>query len=134
MPVVYLKLKLSLKVLLITYALATALSIIVILLTCQIDQIIHGQLYDYGLKFNYQWAAPYWTYEWLIIGLLVCAVVINLLSISYLALSRKTRHQKQTLNKSIYQKLKNDAGERGIGVQELVRAVIIPEWLEENNK
>lgn len=133
MPVIHLKLKPSLKVLLITYALTTAFLVIVIGLTYQIDQIIHGQLYNYGLQFSYKWAATYWTFEWLIIGLLGFVVIINILSISYLALSRKTRHQKQTLNKSIYQKLKKDAGERGIGVQELVRAVIIPEWLEEKN-
>jgi hypothetical protein len=26
----------------------------------QLDQIVHGQLYNYGLVFNYAWADPYW--------------------------------------------------------------------------
>jgi hypothetical protein len=27
----------------------------------QIDKIVHGNLYSYGLSFSYDWAAPYWT-------------------------------------------------------------------------
>lgn len=26
----------------------------------QLDQIVHGQLYNYGLQFNLEWANPYW--------------------------------------------------------------------------
>lgn len=129
---VYLKLKLSLKILLLTHAIATAFLVTTIVLLFQIDEMIHGQLYDYGLQFSYQWAAPYWTIEWLILGLLGCVVVINFLSASYLILSRRNPPQRQILNKNIYQKLKRDAEKRGIGVQELVRAVIIPEWLKES--
>ena len=132
MPVVYLKLKLSLKILLLTHAIATTFLVATIVLLFQIDEMIHGQLYDYGLQFSYQWAAPYWTLEWLILGLLGCVVVINFLSASYLILSRRNPPQRQTLYKNIYQKLKRDAEKRGIGVQELVRAVIIPEWLKES--
>ena len=36
----------------------------------------------------------------------------------------------QTLDKEIYDKLQQIANERGIKVQELIRAVIVPEWLK----
>ena len=134
MPVVYLKLKLSLKIVLLAYAIATAFLIAIFMLLFQIGEIVHGQLYDYGLQFSYQCAAPYWTIEWLIAGLLGCVVAINILSISYLILSRRVPRQRQTLDKNIYQKLKRNAEERGIGVQELLRAVIIPEWLKKSKK
>jgi len=40
----------------------------------------------------------------------------------------------QTLDDSVYQKLKEIAKQRGITIQELIRAVIIPEWLEKHEK
>jgi len=36
----------------------------------------------------------------------------------------------QTLDKEIYEKLSKIAKQRGITIQELIRAVIIPEWLQ----
>jgi len=36
----------------------------------------------------------------------------------------------QTLEQEVYEQLQQIAGKRGIKVQELIRAVIIPEWLE----
>jgi len=37
----------------------------------------------------------------------------------------------QTLDEEIHQKLIEIAKERGINIQELIRAVIIPEWLKQ---
>lgn len=46
----------------------------------------------------------------------------------------KSQKFMQTLDLDIYSKLKRIAEQRGATVQELVRAVIIPEWLEEHGK
>jgi predicted DNA-binding ribbon-helix-helix protein len=40
----------------------------------------------------------------------------------------------QTINESIYAKLEKIAKRKGITVQELIRAVIIPNWLEEQKE
>jgi len=40
----------------------------------------------------------------------------------------------QTLSPEIYEKLLKIAKERGIKVQELIRSVIIPEWLKEKKE
>ena len=40
----------------------------------------------------------------------------------------------QTLDEAVYEKLSKIAKERGITIQELIRAVIIPEWLEKYEK
>jgi len=40
----------------------------------------------------------------------------------------------QTLEQEIYDKLQRIASSRGIKVQELIRAVIVPEWLREREK
>ena len=36
-------------------------SVFVVFLLGQIDGIVHGRLYDFGLSFSYDWAVPYWT-------------------------------------------------------------------------
>ena len=40
----------------------------------------------------------------------------------------------QTLNNEIYRKLETIAKKRGITIQELIRAVIIPEWLKQHEQ
>jgi len=39
----------------------TFASLLSMISTLKIDQIVHGDLYNYDLKFSYQWAIPYWT-------------------------------------------------------------------------
>lgn len=34
----------------------------------QLDRIINGDLYSFGLRFSYLWATPYWLYSALVIG------------------------------------------------------------------
>lgn len=36
----------------------------------------------------------------------------------------------QTLDEEIYSKLEEIAKQRGISIQELIRAVVVPEWLK----
>jgi len=40
----------------------------------------------------------------------------------------------QTLDSHVYSELKRLAKERGVSVQELVRAVIVPDWMRANRK
>ncbi len=40
----------------------------------------------------------------------------------------------QTLDNEIYEKLSKIAKQRGISIQELIRAVIIPEWLSKTER
>ena len=40
----------------------------------------------------------------------------------------------QTLDDEIYNRLQEIANERGITIQELIRAVIIPDWLKQREK
>lgn len=39
-----------------------------------------------------------------------------------------------TLDKEVYEMLKHVASKRGVSVQELLRAVIVPDWLVEKDK
>ena len=40
--------------------LADAMLIVVLVLVLQIDKLVNGTLYSYGLIFNNAWAQPYW--------------------------------------------------------------------------
>ena len=48
----------------------------------RIDTIVHGDLYKYGLQFNYAWAGQYWTYSYLFIGSLTIAIIFTAISIA----------------------------------------------------
>ena len=48
--------------------------------------------------------------------------------------SRNNKKFMQTLETETYHTIAKEASQRGATVQELLRAVIIPEWLSENRK
>ncbi len=48
--------------------------------------------------------------------------------------NKKTTKFFMTIDNSIYQKIKKTASKKGISTQELIRAIIIPEWLEIEKK
>lgn len=59
-------------------------SLFVVVLLSQIDGIVHGKLYDYGLNFSYDWAVPYWSSLRLIY---VCLGFPAFLTVGFLVLS-----------------------------------------------
>jgi len=69
------------KVQLVFLAAAIAAIVCSLFLLFLLDQVVHGDLYRYGLEFNYEWASQYWTYAWLARSLQVFAVLTLLVSI-----------------------------------------------------
>ena len=47
-----------------------------VVLLLEIDKLVHGTLYGYGLVFSYDWANPYWLMFRLCLVLIVVAVVL----------------------------------------------------------
>jgi uncharacterized Zn-finger protein len=56
-------------------------AVVMIFLLDNIDSIIHGDLYNYGLQMSTEWANPYWTYLRLIYVMLGVPMVVSLLAI-----------------------------------------------------
>jgi hypothetical protein len=52
-------------------------SAFIIVLLGKIDSIIHGDLYNYGLRFDLAWASPYWFFARLIYVLLAIPLVFS---------------------------------------------------------
>ena len=56
--------------------LGDAMLIAALVLVLEIDQLVHGTLYNYGLVFNYDWAQTYWLLFRVTVALIVIAIVI----------------------------------------------------------
>lgn len=57
---------------------AATVSVVVVL--NMLDQIVHGQLYNYGLQFSLEWANPYWNLLRItqaLLGIIAAATTIN---------------------------------------------------------
>lgn len=50
----------------------------------QIDHIVHDVLYDFGLRFSYQWATPYWVNSAIIIGLSWFNIIASIVLVCHL--------------------------------------------------
>ena len=59
-----------------------ATSLLIMLSLNQINYIVHGDLYSFGLQFSYRWAMPYWILSGVIFGLswtnLTLAIIFTL--------------------------------------------------------
>jgi hypothetical protein len=56
--------------------LGDALLVIVVILLFQIDQLVNGTLYNYGLVFSFEWAQTYWLFFRISLGLIVLAILL----------------------------------------------------------
>jgi uncharacterized membrane protein len=68
----------TISALLLSVAIMDAFSL---LLFTRIDTIVHGDLYNYGLRFDLAWAGQYWTYSHLFVGSLLVAIILVGISI-----------------------------------------------------
>jgi len=57
----------------------------------RLDNIVHGDLYSYGLQFSNEWAMQYWTAAKLMLGFLGVAVLVTCVSIAFTLLQVRPR-------------------------------------------
>lgn len=55
-----------------------------------LDQVVHGDLYKYGLQFNYNWAGQYWTYARLMTSALTITLVVTGISVAVILVHSRT--------------------------------------------
>lgn len=78
-------------------------SLMVMVLLVNVDRIVNGVLYGYGLRFSGEWAMPYWTSSLIMFGIcwfnIISAIVFQLsISVSERKESRITSRQSQVVN------------------------------------
>ena len=67
-----------------------AMLFIAVALILQIDKLVNGTLYEYGLVFNSEWAQPYWLMLRICLVLIVAAVfLISIVELPYPAFQEK---------------------------------------------
>jgi energy-coupling factor transporter ATP-binding protein EcfA2 len=71
------------KLLFAAFAVQIVLAVLTFVVLLQIDQIVHGTLYSYGLQFNNAWALPYWTLHKFAVGLAYLTFVLSIFLIVY---------------------------------------------------
>ncbi len=71
------------KLLFAAFAAQIALAVLILVVLLQIDQIIHGTLYSYGLQFSNTWALPYWALYRFAVGIVYLIFVLSVLLIVY---------------------------------------------------
>ncbi len=66
-----------------------AASLFIMLSLNQINYLVHGDLYNYGLQFSYVWAMPYWVFSGIVFGL--CWINIAITSLAAIYVFKKGR-------------------------------------------
>ncbi|MCK4477958.1 hypothetical protein KAU88_05470 [Candidatus Bathyarchaeota archaeon] len=66
---VLVKISINLSVVVLALIVMAVASFFVMASQAQMDQLVHGVLYDFGLRFSYRWAMPYWASSGIIVGL-----------------------------------------------------------------
>jgi len=68
--------------------------IAVVVLLLEIDKLVNGTLYGYGLVFSYDWAQSYWLLFRLSLVLIVVAIIlISVVELPYPAFQEKTEEE-----------------------------------------
>lgn len=78
------KISINLSVVILALIVMAVVSFFVMVSVTQIDQLVHGVLYDFGLRFSYRWAMPYWIYSGVIVGLSWFNIVASTALIYYI--------------------------------------------------
>jgi len=65
------------------------ISLCVMVFLTQIDHVVNSVLYDFGLRFSYRWALPYWINSGLIVGLSWFNITASIMLIYYIFKGKK---------------------------------------------
>jgi len=83
------KLSINLSVAVSALIIMALISLLIMVFLTRLDYIVNGVLYNFGLRFSYRWAMPYWTNSAIIIGLSWFNIAASFILIYYLFRRRK---------------------------------------------
>jgi hypothetical protein len=66
-------------------------SLLIMLSLNQINYMVHGDLYNFGLQFSYRWAMPYWILSGIVFGLSWTNIAVSIVFTLYI--QKKSRTQ-----------------------------------------
>lgn len=71
--------------------LMAATSLLIMLSLNQINYMVHGDLYNFGLQFSYRWAMPYWILSGIVFGLSWTNIAVSIVFTLYIQKRSRTR-------------------------------------------
>ena len=66
-------------------------SLLIMLSLNQINYMVHGDLYNFGLQFSYRWAMPYWILSGIVFGLSWTNIAVSIVFTLYIQKKRRTQ-------------------------------------------
>jgi hypothetical protein len=76
--------------------LGDAMLLATVVLLLEIDKLVNGTLYNYGLVFSYEWAQPYWLMFRLSLVLIIIAIVlVTVVELPHPAFQEETEQEAQ---------------------------------------
>jgi hypothetical protein len=66
-------------------------SVLIMLSLNQINYMVHGDLYSFGLQFSYRWAMPYWILSGIVFGLSWTNIAVSIVFTLYIQKKSRTR-------------------------------------------
>jgi ABC-type lipoprotein release transport system permease subunit len=66
-----------------------------------LDYVVHGDLYNYGLQFNIEWAERYWLYTKLMLGSITVAALVIAISAAFALFQIRTRKNHHNLTRGL---------------------------------
>lgn len=83
------KLGINLSAVVSALTIMAVISLLIMLFLTRLDYIVNSVLYNFGLRFSYRWAMPYWTNSSIIIGLSWFNIAASFILIYYIFKRRK---------------------------------------------
>jgi len=87
------------KIILVLLTVAIVMTALSTFFFTRLDQVVHGELYKFGLEFSYEWAGQYWTNSGDMVICLTITLSLTGASIVYFLFYVPTRLQKNDLTK-----------------------------------
>ncbi|MCW3985558.1 MAG: hypothetical protein NWE91_04000 [Candidatus Bathyarchaeota archaeon] len=84
------KININLSAVVVALIVMAVASFLVMVSQTQIDQLVHGVLYDFGLRFSYRWAMPYWASSGAIVGLSWFNIVASITLVYYIFRNKRS--------------------------------------------
>lgn len=83
------KISINLSAVALALIIMAVVSLLIMISLTQLDNLIHDNLSDFGLRFSYRWAMPYWVYSCIIISLSWFNIAASIMLTYYVFKKRK---------------------------------------------
>ncbi len=125
------KIRINLSAVVTALIVMAAVSLLVIGVLTRLDRIVHGDLYNFGLRFSYRWAMPYWVNSGFVI-LLSWFNIIAAITLTYYVFKKRKSAPRLAAHQAAHHAMQVKASVEELveRPEELVEAQILDQYCE----